>query len=228
MRAMGRTGILLTTRILVTLLALGLLGFVLLALLYDHAPLSTLDAHVSRSVAESMPSRAEELARPFSWAGGWIGITVLAVATLVLLVRERSWLDLGFLLVAVVGSQLLVLVLKVWFDRPRPDAGSAIPLPSSASFPSGHATSGVACIGAVAVLATERVRSNRARTWILVTSAVLALAIGLSRIVLNVHFVTDVLAGWCFGLAWLAACLLVRDRLARRRVSRPSALPLRS
>jgi undecaprenyl-diphosphatase len=214
--------------VLVTLLALGLLGFALLALLYDHAPLSTLDTHVARRVAESMPGWAEALARPFSWVGGWIGITALTIAALVVLVRERSWLDLGFLLVAVVGSQLLVLVLKEWFDRPRPDAGSAIPLPSSASFPSGHATSGAACIGAVAVLASERVRSDRARTWILVSTVALALGIGLSRIVLNVHYVTDVLAGWCLGLAWLAACLLVRDGLARRRVSPPPALPLPS
>jgi undecaprenyl-diphosphatase len=86
-----------------------------------------------------------------------------------------------------------------------------VALPDSAAFPSGHATAGVASLGAVAVLAAERLPSQRARALLWSTFVVLGAAVGVSRIVLNVHFVTDVLAGWSLGLAWLAACLLVRD-----------------
>jgi len=198
---------------LVALLAVGLTGFVLLAVLYDREPLTTLDQEVAQHVAASMPSSVESLARPFSWLGGWIGLTVLGIVAGVLLVRERAWLDLGFFLTAFVGSQLAVSLLKEGFDRPRPHAGSAVPLPESSSFPSGHATAGAASLGALAVLAAERLESQRARVWLWTAVLLLGAAVGLSRIALNVHFVTDVVAGWCLGLAWLAACLLARDAL---------------
>lgn len=188
-------------------------GFLLLAIGYDRDPLATLDAEVSEWVAASMPGWVEALARPFSWLGGWVGMTILGVATAVVLVRERNWIDVAFLALALPGSTLVVGLLKAWFDRPRPDAGSPISLPESAAFPSGHAVSGVAGVGALAILAAERLPSRRARVWLWTAAVIVGLGIGLSRIALNVHFVTDVLAGWCFGLAWLAGCLLVRDRL---------------
>jgi undecaprenyl-diphosphatase len=136
------------------------------------------------------------------------------------LVRERAWLDLAFLVVAAVGSQLLITQLKEAFERPRPAYGSAVPLPETFSFPSGHAGGGVAAFGAAAVLLSERLGSPRARTAVWIVAGVLAAASGLSRIALNVHYVSDVLAGWCFGLAWLAACVLGRDLVRRRAASR--------
>lgn len=199
-----------------TLFLVASAGFVALAVLYDHEPLASVDGDVARWVASDLPGWVEWIARPLSWLGGWIGLTALGVAAAVLLVHERAWLDLAFFAAAYVGSQLVVALLKDWFDRPRPDVGSAVPLPDSAAFPSGHATAGVASLGALAVLAGERLPSRRARAWLWGAVVVLGVAIGLSRIALNVHFVTDVLAGWCLGLAWLAACLLGREALRRR------------
>jgi len=199
------------------LLVAAITGFVTLALAYDHDPLATMDRETAEWVARELPGVVEWFARPFSWLGGWIGLTLLGVAATILLVRERAWLDLAFFVTAYLGSQLAVSVLKEWFDRPRPAVGSAVPLPESAAFPSGHAASGAASLGALAVLAAERLSSRRARVWLWSCVAAAGLAVGLSRIALNVHFVTDVLAGWCFGVAWLAACLLVRERLRAGR-----------
>ena len=207
-------------RVAWALLVAGAVGFALLAVGYGHDPLASLDSGVSERVARDLPTWVEWLARPFSWIGGWIGLTALGIVAVVLLVRERAWLDLAFFLTAFLGCQLAVALLKQGFDRTRPAAGSAVPLPDSASFPSGHAASGAASLGAVTILVTERLSSRRARTRIWIVAVVLGVAIGLSRIALNVHYVTDVLAGWCFGLAWLAACLLVRDVIRVRRGTR--------
>src|SRR3990170_6446359 len=198
-------------RSLAVLIVVGLTGFVALALAYEHDPLAAVDRETAEWVAASMPSWAESLARLPSWIGGWIGLTAIGIIMTVVLIRERAWFALVFLLMAFAGSQLVVALLKAWFDRPRPDVGSAIALPPSAAFPSGHAAAGVASLGAAAILAAERLPSRRARTWLWTVVVAGGFTVGLSRIVLNVHYVTDVLAGWCFGLAWLAACLLLRS-----------------
>ena len=194
----------------------------ILAVLYDHDPLAELDHDVAEWVAAELPAWAEALARPFSWLGGWIGLTIVGIVAGIWLVRERAWLDLAFLVGTFAGVQVAVLLAKDGFDRARPDVGSAVPLPESSAFPSGHAAAGVAGLGAVVVLLAERLPSRKARAWVFGSTVVLAVAVGASRVALNVHFVTDVLAGWCFGLAWLACCLWLRETI-RVRAS-PSAV----
>jgi undecaprenyl-diphosphatase len=106
---------------------------------------------------------------------------------------------------------VLVWVLKNVYERARPDHGSPIALPHSYSFPSGHAATAVVLYGALGLLFAEHARSRlRAAGW-LVAATALALAIGASRVLLDVHFVSDVLAGFAVGLAWLCCCAIVRD-----------------
>ena len=124
-------------RALFVVLAASLAGFAVLAVGYDHEPFATVDREVAQWVASDLPGWIAWLARPFSWLGGWIGLTVLGVAAAILLVRERAWLDLAFFVTAYLGSQLTVSLLKEWFDRPRPDVGSAVALPESAAFQAG-------------------------------------------------------------------------------------------
>ena len=201
-------------RVLWLVLAGSLALFVVLALGYEHEPLDTIDSDVLVWTMNELPPWLEWVARPFSWIGGWIGLTALGVAGTMLLLRERAWLDLFFLAAAILGTQTVVSLLKAFFDRARPDAGSVVDLPGSPAFPSGHAAAGIASFAALAVLAAERLpRHARREFWFAI--AALGVCIGLSRIALTVHFVTDVVAGWCIGLAWLATCLLVRDRLRR-------------
>jgi undecaprenyl-diphosphatase len=199
----------LVTRVYVLLLVAGLTGFVLLAVLYSHEPLSSVDNHVARWVASNMPAAAESAGRAVTRLGGVGWSWLVGVALVIALLVARRFRDAVWVVITLAGVHLLTGVLKDAFDRPRPQEGSAIPLPTSAAFPSGHASGAVVTFGVLAALASEQWPRHRHLAWSL--AVVLAVAVGASRVVLDVHYVTDVLAGWCLGLAWLAGALLVRD-----------------
>jgi len=175
-----------------------------------------LDDDVSRWVADTVPAGVEWVARIFTWLGGPIGTTVVAAVAVVLLLRASRRGDAAFVVLSLVGITVLVAVLKATYERARPDTGSPVALPHSYSFPSGHAATAVVLYGALGLLLAERASSRlRAAAW-LGAAAAAALAIGTSRILLNVHFVSDVAAGFAVGLAWLCCCAIVRDVLEGR------------
>jgi membrane-associated phospholipid phosphatase len=125
--------------------------------------------------------------------------------------------DAVWVALTLVGIHIVTPLVKEAFDRPRPDEGSAVPLPSSDSFPSGHASGAVVTFGVLAAIGVERWRDRARLLWS--AAVALVVSIGASRIILNVHHITDVLAGWYLGLAWFAAALLVHELL------RPKAKP---
>jgi len=187
----------------------GALVVLLLGIAYEHHPVATIDREVAQWVAESMPLWAEWIGRFFSWLGGWLGWTLITAGLLVLLVTNGRGRDALWAAATIAAIYLVVTpLLKELFDRPRPDVGSAVPLPFSYSFPSGHSSGAVVMFGVLALLGAER-WPERTRP-LCVGAAIVAFAIGASRVVLNVHHVSDVLAGFALGLAWLAAMLLVR------------------
>lgn len=197
--------------------ALATTGFFALADAYlESEPIVDLDVRVEEWVAGQMPGWVEWLARPFTWVGGIVGVALLVGVVGLSLVRAGRRPDAVLLVVAALGVQVIVVMLKSVYERPRPDAGSPIDLPQSTSFPSGHAATGIAMFGALALIAAGRARSPAAAAGMLVLGFSIGIGVGVSRVVLNVHFVSDVLAGFCVGLAWLCVCLLARELLAGR------------
>jgi undecaprenyl-diphosphatase len=197
-----------SSTLLGVVLAVSLVAYAVIAAdVVNGGRLSSFDETLSSWVARSMPTWAEWLARPFSWVGGVVGVTLVVAAAVVWLVRRREP-HLGALVIVVaLGAQVLTTLAKNGFDRPRPTAGSPIDVPSSFSFPSGHALSGIAVFGLLGLIAARELPAHARRTAVAAGFALGGL-IGASRIVLDVHFLSDVLAGAALGLAWLAACLL--------------------
>jgi membrane-associated phospholipid phosphatase len=196
--------------------------FVWLSLAVTHGGwVVQLDGHVARWVAANMPSAAEWAARVFSWLGSLVSLSLLTAVAVVVVALRRRWLDAILLAAALIVSQFLVDRLKDAFERPRPTEGSPVALPDSYSFPSGHAANAVAVFGAIAVALADRGSGRRRLLLVLVTIA-LAFCVGASRVVLNVHYVTDVGAGFCVGVAILSAGLIVRRAILGRGGRRPA------
>jgi undecaprenyl-diphosphatase len=175
-----------------------------LAAAYSHEPLAEWDSDLAQWVADELPTWVEWLSRPFSWLGGGVGMAAVALVAAILLARRGRTRDASLVALAYVGAQLSTHAIKSATDRPRPELDPVGGLPSTNAFPSGHASV------AMAVLVLVPVLLRLGRRWVAVGVA-LALAIGLSRVALGVHWASDVMAGWALGLAWVAACLAARE-----------------
>lgn len=117
------------------------------------------------------------------------------------------------------GEIIFNPALKTYFGRARPDAFFDYSLPSSLSFPSGHAFGSVCFYGILAWLIASRVPDKRAKIAIGVSAFVLIFFIGLSRIYLGVHYPSDVLAGYAAGLFWIGVVALTDIQLRKQNAA---------
>jgi undecaprenyl-diphosphatase len=151
-------------------------------------------------------------------------ITALGTGTVVLMIVCVSALFLGLtrhrysallLLVATAGGIGLNMILKLFFDRPRPHVITWGTNVVSSSFPSGHAMSATIVYSTVAYLAARLFKRVWARWLIMFVAAVVIGAISVSRLYLGVHYPSDVAAGSIIGLSWAAFCMATLEAIQR-------------
>ena len=133
------------------------------------------------------------------------GTYVLGPVTLLVLLglARRSRHDAWFFGLSVGGALALNLLTKVTFARARPTLFEHLSAAPGYSFPSGHAMVSAAFFLALLLLFWRSGAGGWARAWIAFTCLVAVLAVGASRLYLQVHFPSDVLAGWAFSAAWV-------------------------
>jgi undecaprenyl-diphosphatase len=134
----------------------------------------------------------------------WIAIVIgIAVALADFRLTRNRWTAL-FLLAVIAGDKLLTSGLKALVDRVRPDL-NPIAHTLGPSFPSGHSSTAAALWAAVALVAV-RWLGRRAATPLAGAAVGIAAAVAASRVLLDVHWLTDVIAGLALGWAWFATC----------------------
>jgi membrane-associated phospholipid phosphatase len=157
--------------------------------------------------------------------GGPAGLAVLTVLISSLVaVWRRSWLPVVMALVGAIGILVVVLGAKVLVVRERPPIPFAVITEKGFSFPSGHAA-GTAVVVPLAAWLLTRYLIKRWIPQVVVWTVAIGLtgAVGLSRIYLGVHYVSDVVGGWLLGTAWAGAVVLVGSLRERGLLGDPGS-----
>lgn len=142
----------------------------------------------------------------FSSLGAGLLYMMIVLLVMAVFMFKGYWRDAGALMLSFGGGLALNVLLKVLFERNRPELARVVEA-SGYSFPSGHAMVSLCFYGMLACLLMRRITSPVVRILIAALAVILIGAIGLSRIYLGVHYPTDVAAGYAAGATWLTFCL---------------------
>jgi undecaprenyl-diphosphatase len=190
------------------------------------APLESADHGAATDLNNLVAGHAVAVAvvKAVTWLGSdgvlW---TVIAAATVILAIRRR-WRLAFYPLVTGAGALVLDPVLKSLVGRLRPVVPHPIAHGTGDSFPSGHSFGSIVCYGAVLLVFLPVARGRWRPAFIAVIAALVAL-IGISRILLGVHYLSDVVGAWALGVTWLGITAFAFE-LTRSAAGRPVTAPV--
>lgn len=223
----GYMGLHLTVGAIVILLSAW--GFTELADEIAEGDLARLDEGAVAFVQSYANPAVTQTARVISWLGSVAFLTAASVVAALVFLRKR-WFDaiLGLAL-TMLGGSLLNVLLKQLFQRQRPVFENPIVNLTSFAFPSGHTMGATLFYMFIAAVVAYAMKSRRIRVLAFASALLLIALIGMTRIYLGAHFVTDVVGAIVAGTAWLAFCWTAVETLRKwrrhqrqRRASRAS------
>jgi undecaprenyl-diphosphatase len=162
------------------------------------------------------PMWLERIFREITTLGGTTVVTLITSAVIGFLLVDSKRRAALLIFFSVAGGALLGPLLKVGFDRPRPDLVAHLVEVQTTSFPSGHALLAAVTYLTLGALLARVMGQLRLKMYVLTVALILTVLIGFSRVYLGVHWPTDVLAGWLTGAIWAALCWRIALALQRR------------
>ena len=179
----------------------------LLVMEQHNAGLAHYDLSAARWGSTHATSGSTQFLRNVSQLGGTpVMIAVAVIAAVAEYVRTRTKAIFGFMAVVVIGQVIVTNLTKLLVGRARPGPLNGVTHLtgfSGSSFPSGHAATAAATFAAVALLVGRR-RSQRTKAFLAAGAAGIAVGVATTRVLLGVHWLSDVLAGLAIGWAWFA------------------------
>jgi membrane-associated phospholipid phosphatase len=215
LRGGGAIGLRFVVSVLIALIALWLFGEVADSVI-DHDELTRFDARAMSALAPLRTPMGLAVAQAVSFCARVAPMTAAALLVAAT-AHRRNWraVLVGWTLV-IGGGQFVEGVLKTRYQRVRPPGAGQFIRDASYSYPSGHSMAAMIGFGLLAYLLLIRVRRPAARVAITVAAAAMILAVGVSRLVLGVHYFTDVVGGYAAGAVWLLLAIAAVESERRR------------
>jgi membrane-associated phospholipid phosphatase len=173
----------------------------------DDSGFARFDESVAQWGSDAATASSSEVLRGVTWLGDtWLLLTVMSIVGITAVVRfpGRPWSVIAFLLTVGTGVSVVNNTLKWVVMRDRPVVDHLVGSGGS-SFPSGHTAAAAACWAAMAIVVARRMRTGH-RRWAMALAVAIAVMVAASRVMLGVHWLTDVIAGLLVGWTW---CFLV-------------------
>ncbi len=189
---------------------LGLLFSILFAMWFSEAAEIAFEMTGTKSLDLTIADALHKGATPFvvsffngvTQLGGLWATIIIGLGVSIALLARKHWSLLAAWILGMVGGAGLNYVLKLSFQRQRPNFSDPFLVEKFYSFPSGHAMGSVVMYGLLTYLIFVLARPSY-RIPATIASLLLGTLIGLSRLVLGVHYFSDVLAGWIVGAEWV-------------------------
>jgi undecaprenyl-diphosphatase len=143
-------------------------------------------------------------------------LTLIVVLICGFLLLERKFSAAGLILFASLTGTFLNHMLKNFFGRERPDVVPHLAEFGNSSFPSGHSMLASIIYLTLAALLTQTVKTVPTKMYLIAAAFLMAFLVGLTRVILGVHYPSDVLVGWTGGTAWALLCWMVARWLRQR------------
>ena len=184
-----------------------------------HDPLTNFDLALTMWIRVHTTPLGDRIFTAVSLIGSPISMAAVGMIGAVIIVMRRKWLELAAWVAGFMGAGVLAYILKIVIQRPRPVGATAFLHGDSFSFPSGHALGSLVGYGMLAyVIGSNWVTTARGRFRLVIGTAVLVVAIGISRLYLGVHYFSDVVGGYAVGVLWLSVCISGLQVAERRRL----------
>lgn len=184
-----------------------LIGFLVLAGLIRLGLMASVDVWVAEAVRGVWSPVLTTVMVVVTTGGQPVVLGAIAVVSGIVFAVRRRWFAAVLLLFGYAGGTLMVVLVKEVIQRARPPDG--LVEASGYSFPSDHATAALLFFTILLILLSVLTRPRSRQVLLIGGAATAVLVISLSRVYLDVHWLSDIIGGWLFALAWLSVSLLL-------------------